>query len=161
MRIKEDPFGTGAAASAEMLEALLLQPYQVIDFLPARVPENCPGQFFAVEQYFLQGPRGEELYQKFADILLKLNCYFDFAVFFGSDEDPVCSPEPEKLNGYITSEEVRRGGISILLPGENMLITLNGYELYMTVYGLSERTEPLVRALTEAEGLFLRDPGRE
>ena len=40
----------------EKVERLLETPYWVIDFLPMQVPQGSAGQFFAVEQYYLQEP---------------------------------------------------------------------------------------------------------
>ncbi len=36
------------------VEELLQCPYWIIDILPLQVPEDSPGQYFAVEKYFLQ-----------------------------------------------------------------------------------------------------------
>ena len=34
------------------VEELLQCPYWIIDILPSQVPEDSPGQYFAVEKYF-------------------------------------------------------------------------------------------------------------
>ena len=39
------------------VEELLREPYVIIDILPRRVPENSPGQYFAVEKYFRNEPQ--------------------------------------------------------------------------------------------------------
>ena len=65
----------------DQVEDLLQTNCYVIDFLPERVPENSPGQFPEIERYYLQH-RLPELYRKFAEILLKLNAYYDFMVCF-------------------------------------------------------------------------------
>ena len=38
----------------DRIEELLNKPYWIIDVLPERVPENSPGRYFAVEDYFLK-----------------------------------------------------------------------------------------------------------
>ena len=60
------------------IEELLTAPCQVIDILPQRVKKDGKGQYFAIEEYFLQPKELRRFYLKFADILLKLNCYYDF-----------------------------------------------------------------------------------
>ncbi len=59
------------------VEDLLQSSYWIIDILPSQVPEDSPGQFFSVEEYFLQGDRIEEIKQKHIDLIPKLNCYRD------------------------------------------------------------------------------------
>ncbi len=64
----------------DQIDELLEQPYWVVDILPEQVPANSPGQYFAVEDYYLKKPRIAALHRKFAEILLKLNCYFDLSL---------------------------------------------------------------------------------
>ena len=68
------------------VEELLQCPYWIIDILPSQVPEDSPGQFFSVEEYFLQGDRIEEIKQKHIDLILKLNCYRDIS----TGDEEVC-----------------------------------------------------------------------
>ena len=75
------------------VEELLRCPYWIVDILPAQVPENSSGQYFAVEKYFLQDHRIEEIKQKHIDLILKLNCYRDLSI---SDES-VINPSPKHI----------------------------------------------------------------
>ena len=75
------------------VEDLLQSPYWIIDILPSQVPEDSPGQFFSVEEYFLQGDRIEEIKQKHVDLVQKLNCYRDISI---SDET-VVNPLPKHI----------------------------------------------------------------
>ena len=77
----------------ETVEDLLQSSYWIIDILPSHVPEDSPGQFFSVEEYFLQGDRIEEIKQKHIDLVLKLNCYRDISI---SDET-VVNPLPKHI----------------------------------------------------------------
>ena len=142
-----------------MIETLLSKPYRVIDILPERVPAGGPGQYFAVEKYWLEPARLAGLYRRFTDILLKLNCYVDFQVYLAEDDRPVFNPAPEQLASRIISE---KKDLLILLPEENALITLNRGDLYMTVYNPTESLLKRLESLASAEGLFLREPaGRD
>ena len=137
-----------------MMEELLNKPYWVIDFLPRQVPAKGGGQFFAVEEYYLRSP----LRRGFAEILLKLNCYYDIAVCEPETEKWQKNPPPEALFSWIADNEK---DLCVLLPAENALITANRDDLYMTVYGPSEELLQLLRSLAAASGLFLWQPPRE
>ena len=39
------------------IEELLEKPYWIVDILPEQVKQDSPGQYFAVEKYFLTGSR--------------------------------------------------------------------------------------------------------
>ena len=77
------------------VEELLECPCWIVDILPSQVPKDSPGQYFAVEQYFLQANRMKEIKQKHINLVLKLNCYRDISI---SDET-VINPLPE-LSGF-------------------------------------------------------------
>ena len=62
-----------SSVMSERIEELLQSPFLVIDVLPEQVPVNSPGQYFAVERYFLSGARLSALKRKHADLILKLN----------------------------------------------------------------------------------------
>ena len=38
----------------DKIEQLLQSPYYIIDILPMQVPKNSPGQYFAIERYYLR-----------------------------------------------------------------------------------------------------------
>ena len=61
-------------------EALLEAPCHIVDFLPQTVSEDAPGQYFAVERYWLESGRHGALAERFAGIILKLMCYYHMAV---------------------------------------------------------------------------------
>ena len=138
-----------------MIEELLNEPYWVIDFLPEQVPQGCAGQFSAVQKYYLQPSVLAGLHRRFANILLKLNCYDDFHVS-ASDEDQVTvNPTPESLLSRIVDHPEE---LCIVLPDEQTLITLSHDDLYMTVYHPSERLLDRIGCLASAEGLFFWQP---
>lgn len=137
-----------------MMEELLNKPYWVIDFLPRQVPAKGGGQFFAVEEYYLRSP----MRRGFAEILLKLNCYYDIEVCEPETEKWQKNPPPEALFSWIADNEK---DLCVLLPAENALITANRDDLYMTVYAPSEELLQLLRSLAAASGLFLWQPPRE
>ena len=68
----------------DLMGELLEGPYWIVDILPEQVSADAAGQYFAVERYFLQQSRIVPLRRKYAEILLRLNCYVDMAVSFDS-----------------------------------------------------------------------------
>ena len=62
------------------IEKLLEKPYWIVDILPKQVAKHSNGQYFAIEQYYLSEPQSSELRKKYAHLVLKLNCYYDFQV---------------------------------------------------------------------------------
>lgn len=125
-----------------------------IDMLPRQVPENSRGQYFAVEAYYRQEPQLKRLCRKFADVLLKLNCYHDLTVSHGGDEW-VLNPKPEQLIQWL-SEGMDNGYLYVLIDDGDALITAFGGDTYMSLYGPTDEVLELTRQLTAAEGLFLR-----
>ena len=118
-----------------MIETLLNKPFWVIDNLPEQVPEDGAGRYFAVEDYYLQASRLADIHGCFANLLLKLNCYYDFQVSLSGTDEPVSNPLPDLLVSWIQAEQK---DLSIILPGEDALITLFHDDTCMTVYHPSE-----------------------
>ena len=140
-----------------MIETLLNKPYWVIDILPEQVSENSAGQYFAIEQYYLQTGI-TDIHRRFTDVLLKLNCYFDFLVCLSDQEQQIYNPEPERLVSWINTEQK---DLCIVLAGEDVLITLNHDDTYMTVYNPSESLINRIRNLAMTHGLFFWQPNQE
>ncbi len=139
----------------ERIERLLTGEYCVIDILPEQVPEDSPGQFFSVEEYFRTSGRLQELRGKFADILLKLNCYDDIQVCFYPEEIWEKNPDPGRLAERICGMP-ENNFVRVLLESEEAMIDLDGCDIYMTVYGANNALMKRLEALAMAEGLFVR-----
>lgn len=140
-----------------LIESYLEKPYWVIDILPKQVPANSRGQYFAVEHHFLEHPKVDELYRKFTDILLKLNCYEDFDVS-PDGEQWLTNPEPKVLEALVSKCMFQLSMLYISLPTADAMITLSGDDTNMTVYNLSDATLELLRPIVSAEGLFIWKP---
>ena len=131
----------------EITEALLEKPCWVIDFLPRRVEQGSRGQFFEAERHFLK----DDLFGRFAKVLLKLNCYTDFALY--CEREWKDRPSPEELTrrtGYFGHPYV-----CILVNGDEALITADGDDSHMTVFGAGEELLELIRQISVSEGLFV------
>lgn len=129
--------------------------YWVIDILPERVPEGGEGQFFAIEQYYLEAQHRSELRKKFLSVLLKLNCYYDFEVWAENHNNYDTNPTPELLEWWIMKQEEI---LHIVLPSAESMIDIRPDDLYMTIYNPDERLLSLLQMLASAEGLFVWKP---
>lgn len=136
-----------------MTESYYNKPFIVVDMLPERVPQDSPGQFFAVERFFLEPGRRSALREKFTDLLLKLNCYCAFRVFSADGRDYGANPAPEKLRELVCGCQV---DVRVLILEADALIALERDDMYLTVYNPNEKLLGLVKALAGAEGLFCR-----
>ena len=129
------------------VEELLQCPYWMVDILPSQVPEDSPGQFFSVEEYFLQGDRIEEIKQKHIDLVLKLNCYRDISI---SDET-VVNPLPKHI-----ADEMKKRYLYIML-GESMILS-EPDDTHLTVFNPDSQLLELIRQIASGEGLFVWKP---
>ena len=129
------------------IEELLQCPYWIIDILPLQVPPDNPGQYFAVEKYFLQGDRIREIKQKHINLILKLNCYRDLSI----DEQNARNPSPERI-----AEEMRKRYLYIML-GESMILS-EPDDTHLTVFNPDPQLLELIRQIASGEGLFVWKP---
>ena len=130
----------------KQIERLLEKPFWVIDFLPEQVSAERSKQYFAVENFCCNGQYINQLYQRFAYLIIKLNCYFDI------NGNPSPKEIAKSINNCVSNEY-----INFLFPDDDTLITLNSGDLYMTVYNPNEHFLEMVRSLATAEGLFVRE----
>ena len=133
------------AAEIEKIETLLEAPYWIIDILPEQVPADSGGQYFAVEEYFLQEPQRSAIKQKHANVILKLNCYEDIFI------EGEMNPKPKTIVKVIKARHV-----DVIL--NDALITSEPDETYMTVYNASEELLDLLKKIAVSEGLFVWQP---
>ena len=122
-------------------EDYLNKPYWVVDILPQQVPADSPGQYFTIENYYLEHPQIDHIYRKFTNILLKLNCYYRIDISTDGDEWSA-NPAPHYF---------------ILRPA-GVMITLSGDDTNMTVYNPSDEAIALIRSIAASEALFFWKP---
>ena len=112
----------------EQIEERLKMPYWIVDILPKQVPENSPGQYFRIEEYFLKEQIGR-IKQRHVDLILKLHCYMDISV------DGQMNPPPEQLE-----VEIKKDHVCILL--DEAMIVSEPDDTYLTVYHPDEACVP-------------------
>ena len=134
------------------VEELLEKPYRVIDILPEQVPAETPGRYFAVERYYLEPARFTDIRKCFADIVIKLYCYYDLSVLLGDADEPLIDPEPEQLADRIESAKQHM----CILIGNDSLLMISTDDLYMTVLNADDSLTARIELLAKANGLFVR-----
>ena len=126
------------------IEELLEMRYWIIDILPKQVPKDSPGQYFAVEEYFLKEPRISAIKRKHVSVILKLNCYRDISL----DDETAVNPSPEAIS------EAMRGRYVCIRVDDSMIVSEPDCT-YMTLYNPDEQLLGLITALAKGEGLFV------
>ena len=157
---KTVPVDTDPRRYDEIMGNLLDGPYWIVDILPEQVPANAAGQYFAVERYFLQPERVCSLRRKYAEVLLRLNCYYDMSVSFDACASWETNPDPEvfanRLAGLSGNDFLR-----VVFDEQNAMIDYDHNDTYMTVYDPGSALLDKVSALATAEGFFLWSPPLE
>ena len=143
-----------------MMGELLEGPYWIVDILPEQVPADAKGQYFAVERYFLQPERIVPLRRKYAEILLRLNCYVDMAVSFDACASWETNPDPEafaaRIAGLSGNEFLRA-----VFAEQNAMIDYDHNDTYLTVYDPGAALLDIVSSLAAAAGLFVWCPPQD
>lgn len=141
----------------DRIEALLEKTYWIIDILPKRVPEHGKGQYFKIEKFYLKQSQRIILCQKFANILIKMNCYDNIMVCYLEDFWS-CNPSPENLVEWISESMSKRKPLFVLFESTETLITISGDDTYMTLYNPDTDFLDLIRSLAASEGMFVWKP---
>ena len=129
------------------IEELLEKPYWIIDILPTRVPQDSPGQYFAIEKYILN-TRLTEIKRRHVNVILKLNCYLDIA-FEGRRNPPPGEIEKTMNEKYV-----------YLMTGNAMILS-EPDDTHMTVFNADEALLNLLKDIASSEGLFVWQPPQE
>ena len=127
--------------TSDKIEQLLEQPYWIVDILPKRVPKDSPGQYFAIEDFFLKEQLAE-IKKKHLNLILKLNCYMDISI------DDEKNPAPEKI-----MEILQNRYVYIML--DDAMILSEPDDTHLTVYHPNEALLDLIKSISAAEGLFV------
>ncbi len=139
------------------IEEYLERPYWVIDIFPKQVPADSSGQYFRVEEYYLEHPQIDAIYRKFTNVLLKLNCYEEIDVS-QDGEKWMTNPAPKDIEAMLLKCISNESMISVYLKLSDALITISGDDTYMTIFNPSEETIELLGSLATSEGLFIWSP---
>ncbi|MBQ6438937.1 MAG: hypothetical protein IJJ06_02205 [Mogibacterium sp.] len=129
------------------IEELLQTPYWIIDILPKQVPAYSPGQYFAVEKYYLEKERFTVIKEKHINVILKLNCYRDISI----DEETEVNPSPERI-----AEEMRLRFLYIMV-GDSMILS-EPDDTSMTVFNPDDDLLELLRHISAGEDLHVWKP---
>ena len=149
--------GKGAREYSALIGELLEGDYMILDVLPSKVPAGSAGQFFAVDRYFREKERLSLLYRRFAELLLRLNCYYDIDVSFDGGEICEMNPDPEEFVRSVINVS-GSGFLRVIFPMQRSMIDLDHGDTYMTVYCSDVELHEKIGALARSEGFHFRKP---
>ena len=129
------------------IEELLNRPYWIIDLLPKQVPASGPGQFFAVERFFLEKSRIRRIKHQHIDLILKLNCYYSLSL----DDEEETDPLPQRIEKEMLSRYV-------YIRFKNSMILSEPDDTHMTVFNPDEELLQMIKTLAAGEGLYVWKP---
>ena len=137
----------------DMIDRYLEQDYWIIDTFPMQVPTTHANQYFKAEKYFLNHQHFDDLYKKFAHILIKLSCYEELKLILLTDEC-IVHPDPVTIERLVVDQ--RR--FFVVMESVDSMIGVSGEDTYLTLYHPNDELLELVRCLATAEGLFVWKP---
>jgi len=140
-----------------LIEMLLKGPYRIVDILPEQVPADAGRRYFTVEKYFLQPERIRNLRLRFAEILLRLNCYYEMAVSFDGSCSWEKDPDPEMFAVKLSCLS-GNCGFRAVFEAQHAMIDIQPDDTYMTVYDPDSLITDRLSVLAAAEGLFVWIP---
>lgn len=123
------------------IEELLEKPYWIIDILPKQVPKDSPGQYFAIEDFFLE-EQLPEIKKKHINVILKLNCYMDITI------DDEKNPAPKQIRDTMLDRYV------YIMLGDTMILS-EPDDTHLTVFNPNEGSLDLIKEISYSEGLFV------
>ena len=123
------------------IEELLEKSYWIIDILPKQVPKDSPGQYFAVEDFFLKEELSE-IKKKHINVVLKLNCYMDITI----DDD--MNPAPEQIRDTMLGRDV------YIMMGDSMILSETD-DTHLTLFNPDEGVLDMINVIASSEGLFV------
>ena len=123
------------------IEELLEKSYWIIDILPKQVPKDSPGQYFAVEDFFLKEELSE-IKKKHINVVLKLNCYMDITI----DDD--MNPAPEQIRDTMLGRDV------YIMMGDSMILS-ETVDTHLTLFNPDEGVLDMINVIASSEGLFV------
>ena len=136
------------------IDRLLESPCYIIDFLPQQVPQNCGGQFFEVENYFLNNYERYGLRDRLIRTILKIMCYYPIAIQWGKW---IAQPAPEQVSEIIdTIMEDHSGDVNIFFPSKDALLQFGWDCLNLSIYNPDEEMCHLFERIAASEGMFWR-----
>lgn len=138
----------------QIVDGLLETPCYIIDFLPQEVPKDCGGQYFKVENYFLNHSDRYGLRDRVIRTILKAVCYYPVLVHWG---EWIEQPSPEQVAEIIdTIMENHSGDMNMLFTSKDALLQFGWDCLNISIYNPDEEMCRLFEKIAISEGLFWR-----
>ena len=138
----------------QIVDRLLETPCYIIDFLPQQVPKDCGGQYFKVENYFLNHYDRYGLKGRLISIILRIMCYYPVSVYWG---EWIEQPTPEEVAEII--DKIMRnqsGWMNMLFPDVDALLQFEWDCMHLSIYNPDDEMRELLEQIAWSEGMFFR-----
>ena len=138
----------------QIIDEILERPCYIIVFLPQQVSKDCGGQFFKVENYFLNNYDCYGIRDRFIRVILKAMCYYPVSIQWGKWTE---QPTPEQVAEIIdTIMRNHSGDVNVLFTSKDALLQFGWDCLSISVYNPDEKMCILFEKIATSEGLFWR-----
>lgn len=148
---------TGDIERYDLIEELLESSCLIVDIMPGQVPAERGERYFETEEYFLEPERLKKLRVRYAELLLKLSCYFDMDVSFDAGETREGHMKPEDLVMKL-SDTSGPFFFRAIFENEGVMVDLDSCDTWMAVYGEGASLLKILKELAASEGLFVWSP---
>lgn len=138
----------------ETVDRLLETKCFIMDFLPQKVPADCGGQFFKVENYLLNHYERYGRKDRVVCIILKAMSYYPVSVYWGRWIE---QPSPEQVEEIIdTIMDNHSGDVYVLFTSKDVLLQFGWDCLNISIYNPDKEMCELFEKIAASEGMFWR-----
>ena len=136
------------------VERLLEDDYWIIDILTAQIPVEKQIEYRPLTDEYFESGKVAELHRRYADMLTMINSRFSTAMLCMPEDEWTISPADSVVTDAVT-RHTERGCVDLLLPDEDVLISLQAEDLYITVYHPTEEILSLLRQAVSKQGFYI------
>ena len=131
-------------------------PKKYISIFPEHDSSGDSGMWFFIDEYYREEKRQHALKEKFVNILLKINYFYDIEVSKDDLSRYEIDPHPKKLKKWVFNIP-EDSLVRIMIPDCDAMIEIEAEQTNMTLYSENEELNGLIEKLVTAEGLFVQN----
>ena len=136
------------------VERLLEDDYWIIDILPAQIPVGKQAEYRALTDEYFESRKVAELHRRYADMLTMINSRFSTAMLCMPEDKWTISPADSAVIDAVI-RHTERGCVDLLLPDEDVLVSLQAEDLYITVYHPTSEILSLLQQTVSKMGFYI------
>lgn len=137
-----------------MVERLLEDEYWIIDILPAQIPVEKQREYRVLTDEYFESGKVAELHRQYADILTLMSSRYNTAMLCMPEDEWTISPHDNAIKDAVI-RHTERGCVDLLLPDEDVLISLQAEDLTITVYHPTKEILSLLQQEVSKIGFYI------